>query len=431
MSQSGAQGYPLSFRVSDCATLLKHLARRDSVELIGMKRVGINNFLNFFLFHDEFQKKRREAIGRQEVTIFVDLNDLVERELFSFWRLTLKRMTDAIMQQVDDEMLVRKVNGLFLSCIQSGDFFLTFDGVRECIAALSRSGYVVTLVFNRFDRIKDAVSQEFFDNLQSLKDVSGHTLSYIFTSYRPLSVIAPSVFDRRDLTLFSQVQYVPPASDDDLGYIIDALAHRMRIALPPEMRSEIIRISGGHTHIAQLHLIVYEEMLRRHKDVDTLACMTQAADDERVLLLCEELWDSLSEEEQHVLFDARERTSMPILASSYVYTSGIIRPDGTIFSPLFERYVHAKVMNGQKDDVVEFSRKEHMLFSLLEEHRNDICERELIVSSVWPEYSAYGVSDWSIDRLVARVRAKLKKKGAGYEIITVRTRGYKLIQQRT
>ena len=66
------------------------------------------------------------------------------------------------------------------------------------------------------------------------------------------------------------------------------------------------------------------------------------------------------------------------------------------------------------------------MFTLLQERINDICEREMIVERVWPEYKVYGVSDWTIDRLVARVRTKLRKQKSMYEIITIRTRGYKL-----
>ncbi|MBI2025734.1 helix-turn-helix domain-containing protein, partial [Candidatus Kaiserbacteria bacterium] len=73
-------------------------------------------------------------------------------------------------------------------------------------------------------------------------------------------------------------------------------------------------------------------------------------------------------------------------------------------------------------------KKEHLLYTLLDQHVNDICEREKIVETVWPEYSEFGVSDWAIDRLVARVRSKLKRQKSLYEIVTIRTRGYKLAQ---
>ena len=76
--------------------------------------------------------------------------------------------------------------------------------------------------------------------------------------------------------------------------------------------------------------------------------------------------------------------------------------------------------------MVHLTRKEHLLFTLLETHLGDICERDEIIEVVWPEYKEFGVSDWAIDRLVARVRVKLREQNSPYEIVTVRTRGYKL-----
>ena len=100
--------------------------------------------------------------------------------------------------------------------------------------------------------------------------------------------------------------------------------------------------------------------------------------------------------------------------AAYLWNTGIVQEE-KIFSPLFELFVSAQ------------NKKEHMLFTYLEEHVNAICEREAIVDIVWPEYKEYGVSDWSIDRLVARVRGKLRKQKSMYEILTIRTRGYKLL----
>jgi DNA-binding winged helix-turn-helix (wHTH) protein len=77
---------------------------------------------------------------------------------------------------------------------------------------------------------------------------------------------------------------------------------------------------------------------------------------------------------------------------------------------------------------VEFSKKELHLYSLLLENKDEICERDTIIHSVWPEYEEMGVSDWTIDRLVARLRQKLTAQKSPYSVVTVKTRGYKLVQ---
>ena len=45
--------YPLDFRKEDSERLGTLLSQRRSVALVGMKRVGISNFLRFFLNHKD------------------------------------------------------------------------------------------------------------------------------------------------------------------------------------------------------------------------------------------------------------------------------------------------------------------------------------------------------------------------------------------
>ena len=87
--------YPLTFRQNDAKTLGLHIKNRHNVVLVGMKRVGISNFLRFFLYKKGIQENYIND-GKKYVFIPVDLNDLVERELYPFWVLTLKRIEDAV-----------------------------------------------------------------------------------------------------------------------------------------------------------------------------------------------------------------------------------------------------------------------------------------------------------------------------------------------
>jgi len=91
--------------------------------------------------------------------------------------------------------------------------------------------------------------------------------------------------------------------------------------------------------------------------------------------------------------------------------------------------MRSKELERKKEkQLVELSKKEFLLLKFLEDNLNEICEREQIIEAVWPEAEALGVSDWAIDRLVARLRSKLKAQNKKVEIVTVKTRGYKLIE---
>lgn len=423
--------YPFSFRKDIAKMLGEHLLHQHSVELVGMKRVGINNFLRFFLFHEGIKKAYVPQDGNH-FFILVDLNDLIEREMFPFWRLTFKRIVDAVEGSTLSDDVKKKISNIFVACIQSGDLFLTYDGVREALTLLVKENLYPTLFLTRFDRLKDAVTPEFFNNLQALKDATHQKLSYVFTSYRELDALVPVVFHRKELSLFSNIMYIPPATAEDSQVVLETIKERYTMHLPATLENAVVEVSGGHVQYLQLSLLII------HEHGDSLPVSKNELEkvllaDERITLQSEELWESLSETEKAVLIAIAEKetvTKEDKEQAAYLWNTGFVKEDKQeiqIFSTLFTSFVLQQVKRENKGTSIEFSKKEHMLFQYLEEHLNDICEREAIVDVVWPEYKEYGVSDWSIDRLVARVRGKLKKQKSMYEIITIRTRGYKLI----
>lgn len=422
--------YPITFRKDIARTLGEHLEQQKSVELVGMKRVGINNFLRFFLFHEKIKQEYLPLDGKH-FFILIDLNDLIERELFPFWRLAFKRIADAVEASSFDEEIKKKISSLFLASIQSGDLFLTYDGVRDALALLARNNIYPTVFLTRFDRLSHAATPEFFNNLQSLKDATQHRLSYVFTSYRELDRLMPDVFHRKDLSLFSQVVYMTPMDEKDSRTILETMEKHYKVTLEASLADEVIRLAGGHVQYIQLELLILSE-LKTKISVDELQELL--LNDERITLQSEELWESLSEYEKGTLMKVLngEKIEREDKANAkYVWDVGFLQgkaPKDSLFSPLLAAYLQKQEKKEKEPSAsaIEFSKKEHILFTYLEQHINEICEREDIVDIVWPEYKEYGVSDWSIDRLVARVRGKLKKRNSPYEIITVRTRGYKL-----
>ena len=115
----------------------------------------------------------------------------------------------------------------------------------------------------------------------------------------------------------------------------------------------------------------------------------------------------------------------------YIFETGMVveGKEMAIFSPLFAEYIIRFARTANRSKELVFSKKEHLLFKTLQDHLGEIRERDEIIEAVWPEYKDFGVSDWSIDRLVARVRAKLKQQESPFEIKTIRTRGYVLISK--
>src|SRR5579859_616586 len=422
MNQVIEAHYPLSFRKADAQTLGQHLRQHNSVSLIGMKRVGISNFLRFFLNHPKVPLTYiREG---EHVFIVVDFNDLVEKSLYAFWMLTLKRVVDTIEAGKFSDEIKQQSRATFAQSIQLSDFFFTLEAVHKLIRLIVAQNQYVTLFFLRFDRLQEAITPEFFANIQGLKD-SGKHLSYVFTSYRPLHEMVPEVFTRSALSGFCEEMYLKPAEPEDTKVILSTFRDRYDLKLKPAVEQKILELSGGHAHYLHLSLIKLKN--ENGEESDLLDVLLQ---DEEIRFLSEELFTSLSPAEQELLLRAESLTKQPatpteLTHGKYLWETGMLKTvekHARVFSPLFRAYLMELKRRQQKPNN-DLTKKEHLLFSLLKDHEGELVEREKIIEAVWPDEVEFGVSDWSIDRLVSRVRVKLRAQGSEYKIVTVITRG--------
>ena len=423
--------YPVSFRQKDAVTLGQHLKNRNSVVLMGMKRVGISNFLRFFLDHKEIAKTYI-ADGNSHLFIPVDLNDLVEREVFPFWILTLKRIVDAVESSGLKQATKEYVERLFLDSMQSKDTFLTIENVKKSLIKITDEKILPTVFFIRFDRLKEVITSELFGNLQGLKDAVGQRVTFVFTSYRGLTDLAPHIFTKSSISLFAQNMYIKPAKKNDTKIIFDTYKAKHRLSLSDSLKNDFFEVVDGYVQYLQLALISLHETKTKFKTKEDI--FNFLAGDERVMLQSEELWESLNSVEQNILLkiDKNQKVSDEERKSAaYLWHSGLVAEEKekiTIFSPLFGHYLKQRQFTKGTTTSVDLSKKEHLLFGYLKSKIGIVCEREEIIQAVWQEVEEIGISDWAIDRLVARLRVKLKSQNAKYEIQTVKTRGYKMVE---
>lgn len=423
--------YPISFRRDDAAALGGHLKNRNSVVLIGIKRVGISNFLRFFLNHKGIAKTYI-ADGFSHLFIPVDLNDLVEREVFPFWILTLKRILDSVENSALKEQTKKYIERLFLDSMQSKDTFLTIESVKKSLTKITQEGILPTVFFIRFDRLKEIVTSELFGNLQGLKDAANQKVSYVFTSFRGLTDLVPDVFTKSSISLFAQNMYIRPAEEKDTKIIFNTYKSKYKLFLPDFLESSLFEVVDGYVQYLQLALIsLHESGVKLKNKGEIFAFLSK---DERIILQSEELWESLNSIEQSVLLKTEkgQRISKEERkTAAYLWDSGFIveeKGKDKIFNSLFSYYLKQRQIARKPAANIELSKKEHLLFTFLKSKTNVICEREEIIQAVWSEVEELGVSDWAIDRLVARLRVKLKSQNAKFEIQTVKTRGYKMIE---
>jgi len=419
--------YPITFRKEDSTRLGTLLNHRRSVILVGMKRVGISTFLRFFLNNKNVVKNYVKE--ENHLFIPVDLNDLVEREIFPFWILTFKRLADEVAKSKTSNRIKKQIETYFLDSIQTQDLFLTIEYIRKSLLFLTEEGINPTIFFLRFDRIKDSATQELFDNLQGLIDATNRRLSYVFTSVRSFDVLFPAFFNKNTLSYFADTMYIKPNNSQDSKMIFENYKKQKKLNLPESLENEFLNLVDGHSQYLQFALISLRE-IKDAKNLTKKSLWDFLIDDERISLQSEEIWESLETFEQDILikvFKKEKLSDDKIKHAYYLLNCGFFNEKSKkIFSPIFEYFIGVKEKERRTNTSLELSNKEFLLLTFLQKNENLICEREEIVENVWPQEKTLGVSDWAIDRLVARLRVKLKNQNKKYEIVTVKTRGYKL-----
>ena len=418
--------YPLSFRPTAALDLERNLKYRHNVELVGMRRVGISNFLRFFLFNLHAQEKYLPE-REKYLLITIDLNDLIELEILPFWMLTFKRIVDAVRSSSVSPEVKKRVDSLFVSAIQLRDILSLIDDIRWTLSHLVAEGYLPTLLFVRFDRMqKESLPNTFFENLTSLRESADGKLSFVFTAYRNLTTLFPTL--KNALEIIPHTQYLSPGTTEDMQIYYDAAKESYDMNISQKIEQALFRYAGGHLHLLQQALVIINEHNGQISDEKKLFALLSS--DERIMLQCEELWESLTKEEKAVvetIIQGKVSTEEEREQAKYLWNAGfVVGEKPQLFTPLFEHFVTQKQPEKKQQNDLYFTKKENTLFITLQSKLGEICERDDIVDAVWPESQEFGVSDWAIDRLVARVRVKLRAQGNPYEIQTIRTRGYKL-----
>lgn len=426
--------YPITFRQEDATRLGEHLRNRHSVDLIGIKRVGISNFLRFFMNNEEIAKTYIH-VNEKDIFISVDMNDLVEIDANQFWILTFKRIIDTLENYSIKADIKKRLNDAFIKALKMKELFLTIDAIRSALNTLINEDYLPTIFFLRFDRLKPIINQDFFSNLQGLKEGTNNKIAYVFTSFKGLNEISPEVFDKKSLSVFCQSQYIKPAKESDMEIVFDTFAQRYNIVPHKELKKNIIAYSGGHVQYLHLSLILLNEHSKNNQ-IDLKKSFDILNNDERISTLSEEIWESLdtdSKKISHYILDKKKIEPDMEKKSQYLFDVGFFRDKDDlvmIFSPFFSSYLeHVLHTEATKDKNVEFTKKENALFILLLDNLDKIVERDKIIETVWPEAAELGVSDWTIDRLISRLRIKLINQKNKYSVVTIKTRGFKMIAE--
>lgn len=400
------------FRELEVNKLNEHIRYEHSVEMVGMKRVGLGDFLQYFL--------SLPPLSPGVLYVRVHMQELVERDLYSFWRLTYIRFVEA----VDTWQKQHKTNlGIKLPKKAGNDVFEVYHNVLKLVEELLKKKIHPVFFFIRFDRLINLFTPDFFDSLRALRAYGPPHPTLIFTSWRSLKDVhyENELIKRASLKSFVYTDYFLPAEKTDAASLLERYSSHYQVPFTTQEKELILTLTGHHAHYIKLCVLVAKELKTRSVKELERAIFT----DERIEMQSEELYESLTRQEQLFLQNSSNAKTPP---PPYVLKTGIIGKNGRIFSPIFERYIREFKRTFTLEAFMErLTKKEKLLFELLLENMYTVVEREQIMRHVWSEIEDEAdVSDWTLDKLVARLREKIDLYRAPYTILTYKTRGFKL-----
>jgi hypothetical protein len=271
------------------------------------------------------------------------------------------------------------------------------DGIRLAIGQRLESTGTVVLLFNRFDRIRKVVDDQFYDHIRYLRDINRARVVVAFVTTEPL-VESVSAEASEFMSLVNRTVYFAGYGDEDMQELLAAGGSRR--ATDAELR-----LAGGH------HLLL--QVVMGCQDVDN------ALSDPMVELLVHDLVMGLSPRRRKLLTQclgtAREVDDGCLLQTKFVQKDGV----WTAFSPLVDEYV-------QRVQIKNLPLKEQRLFDLLLSREGGIVSKQVIFDHVWVEDDGIA-SDWSLNALVYRLRRHPAFDRKRYEIVSHKKTGYMLV----
>lgn len=308
-------------------------------------------------------------------------------------------------------------------------------GNDEILREIAEKGYDVGLFISH---IKTLLNK---NNFQPLID-----LELLIRTSKNLSVV---VFSEIDIThgkynllvdkcsfLYDHIIKYPLYDGSDSRQFITHYNHHWNFSLPEKTIYEIIQACGGY-------LWLIHQTHRNLRDNPEMT-IKQALTDGLLMKKLEIVWNKFTKEEQSifrkiVLDTLQEKDA---LTHEFYYLKSIraifedkekVRLGIPLLTTLVEqenklnkfKVRENNLFIGNIDITMKLTKKERILMLLLLSTKKRIISRDTAAKAIWGSNWEEKYSDWAIDRLVHRVRKKLKSLGIDEKLLkTVKKKGF-------
>jgi hypothetical protein len=395
--------------------------------------------------------------GCEQTFVYVDCNRMLAATDQGFYEAILRSLQETFSRTGASPDVMARLAECYRQTVQGENPFLVPLGFNDAIllACQTRPGGIV-LLLDELDEAYGSLDSRVFLNLRALHDKHREKLLYVTATVKPLRQIQSSGAYGEFYELVShRERYLSMLSQPDASALMHHYATRQDIRLDEEQTEHLWHQAGGHPVLLAIAVQLLIDLAAGAPDLYRQQGLTLVTDrldqSELAQVECVKLWHQLSEEEREGLLalasegpGGLDRDTLRRLRQK-----GILTRDEPLafFGQRFEAFVRRRRrmeldypegiwvdvdagdvwVEGQR--VATLTELEYRLLQTLYGRMGKLCDKYLIVESVWGQEYLDTVDDARIEKLVSRLRGKIEPDPSEPRyLITIRGRGYKLLQ---
>ncbi len=448
LTQDTRQMESLHLRQADYHFVLDCIKKGESCSIIGLSNTGKSTLLRDLAAGTNHQP---------QIFVHVDCNLMLAATDQGFYEAVLRALKETLEHQEAPATLLENLATCYRQTVQAGSAFMVPLGFNDAImhACQTLPGGIV-LLLDEFDEAYAALNSRVFLNLRALHDKYRPRLNYVTGTIMPLCQIQSGVtIDEFYELVRHNERHLSMLDAPDATALLLSMAAQRAIKLDEAEIGFVWQQAGGHPGltVATAQLLIELEAgapeLYRQQGLDLVA--QQLDENEIAHSECFKLWNQLTEQERDRLFqlviDEEIDPSSPVYAS--LVQKGILAAGekpclfGERFAAFVRRRRRAELdypegiwIDVDAGDVwvdsmpvATLTELEYRLLQTLYGRMEKLCDKYLIVESVWGQEYIDTVDDARIEKLISRLRSKIEPDPSNPRyLVTVRGRGYKLVQ---
>lgn len=289
-------------------------------------------------------------------------------------------------------------------------FATSTEDIQKFIDTLPQALKHPTIVLGYISTPEDA--SFLIDTLDRIRLI--HSTSFITVILSDIKSLSRALMTHKK-SLTRSLFVLSPLSTTDTNFLFDSFSKRFDFTATDLQQQRIRTLGTGYIGLLKTLFLLQKDHPTVVLDKDWL--LSQDAVIHRLTRIASEF--SLQQLSQ--LVDANK-----VIKEDDIFEKYGITENDEIRNPLLFAFLTQQLKSPVKQAELLFTSIESSSFNYFLQHPTQTIDRSVLAQFIWGDVWEEKYSDWAIDQIIHRIREKLEKANAPYEIVTKKGEGFYL-----